>query len=165
VSDTTFEWLLDKAISWETTAQGLYEALEVAFSAHAIVSTFWHMMSVDEAHHGDVLRTIRDAMPPERLAEPVGRSEVGFVRLVDELLADAGARRIATLDDAYELAHELESSEINTVFRLLVVGTMETTAKQRLLEVQFDEHAERLVNFSLAYDPTARKKIRAVTAG
>lgn len=159
MSEKTFGWLIERAVSWERTAQGLYESLAAAFPSYPAVRDFWLQMSADEIRHAVTLQGIRDALSEERLARPISGADAAFAESVDELLADCAGRTLVTLDDAYELANELEGSEINTVFRLVMMDSLKDASKRTLIKVQFDVHTERLATFAQTYGPAIRKDI------
>ena len=152
----TLAQLFESAISWEGEAREMYLALAEAFAGHPAVRALWVQMANDEAIHAALLRQARDATPVERLAELLGPLESMHVPSVEAELAAAREAHLRSLDDAYELAHRLESSEIATVFELLTVGTFDESSRARLLANQLDEHLGQLARFAEAYPRSAR---------
>jgi hypothetical protein len=102
-------------------------------------------MAADETCHENQLTEWRASMSAERLSQPVdarmlqmGRKMLGTS--VDELLGD-----VRNLDDAYETAHDLESSEINAIFRFFIAEFPQDPRVIAVLMQDLDEHAERLM--------------------
>jgi hypothetical protein len=52
--------------------------------------------------------------------------------------------RAETLEDAYQLAHELESSEINTIFEFLLFTFADDPQATQFARDQLHEHVARL---------------------
>ena len=155
----TLAQLFEHAISWEHEARAMYLALAEAFVEHPAVRALWVQMANDEAVHAALLRKARDATPAERLAEVLGPLESIRVASVETELVAARGAELRSLDDAYELAHRLESSEIVTVFGLLVFGTFDDRSRDALLTNQVDEHLGRLARFAETYPRLVRTGI------
>ena len=60
-----------------------------------------------------------------------------------ERLAD-----VFTLNDAYETAHELETSEINTVFTFIMKKFLPWEKRKEFLNAEFKEHQDKLIAFN-----------------
>ena len=58
--------------------------------------------------------------------------------------AQDGLNAAQTLEQAYELAHELEHSEVNTVFEFILSEYMEQDAQRDFVTAQLKQHAARL---------------------
>ena len=165
VSEETLAWLIDKAIAWELMAHDLYASLSDAFRSQPGISGFWQQMSDDESGHADACRSARRALSAGRLSETIDRTEREHARLVDATWAEVRERHIETLDDAYEAAHELESSEINTVFRLLTLSLFGDSARRDMLAAQLDEHVGKLDEFGRLHDKAYRSGVQVDDAG
>jgi rubrerythrin len=141
----TLERLLEVAIRLEAAAGRFYEGLAERFSQCPEVAEFWQVMAADEACHENRLTEWRTTVSAERLARP---ADAKILRMgerllgtsVDELLAE-----VQTLDDAYETAHDLESCEINTIFRFLIKEFAQDPRVITALMQDLDVHAERLM--------------------
>ena len=141
----TIEHLLNVAIQLEAAAQRFYEGLAEKFSHCPEVAKFWRVMAVDEACHKNRLTRWEASMGTDRLSQPadarmlrMGRELLGTS--VDELLGD-----VRNLDDAYEMALDLESSEVNTIFRFFIAEFSQDARVIAVLMQDLDEHAERLL--------------------
>jgi rubrerythrin len=141
----TIESLLAVAIQLEAAARRFYERLAERFSHCPEVAQFWRVMAADEACHENRLTDWRASTSPDRLSQPadarmlqMGRRLLGTS--VDELLGD-----VQNLDDAYETAHDLESSEINAIFQFFIKEFSQDPRVIAVLMQDLDEHAERLM--------------------
>lgn len=162
MSRLTLAELIDQAITWEAELRDLYAGLAEAFPAYPSINEFWKQMAIEESSHGTLLREARAAIPDAQLSRRLGDSEDQLVAAARVALAEARQTPLRTLDDAYEIAHTLESSEINTIFRLLLMAPISGEDMGALLAAQFEEHIEKLNAFGLRYDPLFRKSILVV---
>ena len=80
MSEDTMGWLLERAEGWEAKARDLYAALADLFREFPEIARFWEQMSKDEAEHVAIVRRIRDAIPPERLAAAIVERLMQFGR-------------------------------------------------------------------------------------
>jgi hypothetical protein len=163
MDNVTIADLIEQAISWEITAQDLYVGLSKSFPSFPVVEDIWRRMAKDESRHAAILREGSAALPPSCLTRHLDATEMALVGLVEAELASAAALPLCTLDDAYELAHRLESSEVNTVFQLLVSCHADDLAADALLEAQFDEHLDRLRRLAKAFNRPVRQGIALQT--
>ncbi len=154
--------LVERAILWEGTLRDLYTELANAFPSHPTVEAFWRKMAIDESSHAELIRVARDLTAPENLKARLDSSHLEITEAAERLISRIRSPRLETLDDAYELAHEIESSEINVVFRLLITP-LDSTAKHLLVSAQFDEHIAALTRFGRDHDKEFRSGVRRET--
>jgi rubrerythrin len=159
MDDATIAQLLDRAISWELTARDLYAALSKSFPSYPDVEDTWKQMAVDESRHASILRETRDVLSQSALSRPLDAAEAALIVSAEAELARAAALELRTLDDAHELAHRLESSEVSTVFQLLVSCRTDDFANKALLDAQFDGHIDRLKRLTDGFDRPTRRSI------
>jgi rubrerythrin len=160
----TVKTLLEVAIRLETAAQEFYEGLAARFAHHPEVAAFWRVIAGEEAGHRDRLKEWGASVPADRLSRA---ADAKMLRLGEKLLAtraDARLDDVRTLDDAYETAHELESSEINAIFRFFINEFGRDPGVITILMQDLDQHAERLMTqFPPAYRTRAdRTKVQAL---
>jgi rubrerythrin len=141
----TVEKLLNVGIRLEAAASCFYAELAERFAHCLEVAEFWRVMAADEACHEDRLIQWQRSSIIERLSQPVDgqmlqKAERLFGTGVDEMLDG-----VHNLDDAYEMAHDLESSEINTIFRFFIAEFSQDARVLGVLMQDLDEHAERLM--------------------
>jgi rubrerythrin len=157
----TLAEVIERAAGLETQLREVYESFAELFSAEPEAASFWQEMAEGERVHASQLVETLSAYSPERLAEQADLKLVSAVDGVEEAVREARGVPVVTLDDAYEVAHMLESSEINTVFGLLVAMPSDTQSVSTLVAAQFDEHLAGLAEFGKSFDREARKSCKA----
>lgn len=154
------DWLIGVAISWEEEARDFYLALSRSFPDHPDIETFWRSMAADEAEHATILRDIRAGLDEPSASREVDAETRDMVRRTEALLGSARDARLDTLEDAYELAHQLEESEILSVFRLIMHEGVKDDERRSLLTMQLGQHVENLGEFGQSVDRRVRQAIR-----
>ena len=148
----TIGTLLKVAVGLEDAARRFYEGLAERFSHCPEVAEFWRLMAADEICHKDRLTEWAASLDHTRLSQSV---DAQMLLMAEKLLGtsvDDLLDQTSNLDDAYETAHDLESSETNVIFRFFIqefAGDRRVTAA---LRHDLDEHVERLMTeFPAAY--------------
>jgi hypothetical protein len=143
----TVSELFDKAIALEICAEEFYRRLAGMFSSEADVVKFWNRIADEERGHAKYLRQVREKLSTEVLAGPADESMLEMARK-SLTQADDGFPFVKNLDDAYNLAIELENSETNTIFQFMLVNfpTEELSKSQAFLSVQLKKHAFAIQN-------------------
>ena len=159
MSGETIGWLFQKAIGWELSAHGVYTSLSGRFSAHPDVGAFWKGMADDELLHAEEYRAAQRSLTSLQLDHVLGAKELGDALEVESLWSAVGERELRTLQDCYETAHELESSEINSIFQFVMLDMVSDSASRRFLVSQIEEHIGRLDDFGRRYDKALRSRI------
>jgi hypothetical protein len=150
----------DGFISLEDRSAALYLELSVRFFKNPELSWFWVEMAMEEKQHAGMLQHCREAgvfateLPDE---EQIQRLNALFQRLEDRLAAPQLA-----LDDAFEMAVELETSEINDVYSRLtapIQGPAHVMRKKMQLSVA--GHFERLSKAASTFhaSPVIQKRL------
>jgi rubrerythrin len=142
----TVKKLLEVAVRLGAAAGHFYEGLAERFSHCPEVARFWRVMAAEEACHENRLAEWRAALSVERLSQSADRRlfQMGENLLgtsVDELLDG-----VHNLDEAYETAHDQESSETNTIFRFFLTEFSRDARIMDTLMQDLDEHVERLTS-------------------
>ncbi|MFZ5911057.1 MAG: ferritin family protein [Chloroflexota bacterium] len=140
--------LFEYAIALERATETLYGQLERMFAHYPDVARFWKQYADEENGHASYLERIRGGMDAERLSHPADGEMLQKAR---QCLANATQERlkdVKTLDDAHQLATELENSETNAIFEFMVVNfsTDELAKSHRFLRTQLSAHNARLEN-------------------
>lgn len=159
MSEYTMKKLIEHAVSWELKVRDIYKTLAGMFKQHTVIRLFWQEMSDDEAHHADILQNIKHTMPDEELHKIIGVKEREAAIRVESLLEKDLLAHIANLNDAYELAHDIEDSEVNAIFRLVAVESVTDDQMHELISAQIDEHVEKLMQFAHKFKPAYRRTI------
>lgn len=141
----TIAHLIDLAIQGEKLTEMFYLRLEKKFSRFPEVAQFWNSYASEEAGHARWLVRLRERADDERLSEPaeqevLKQAERALSVPIDDLIAG-----VRTLQDAYDLANELEHSETNAVFEFLISHFAEDAQAHAFLREQLNEHVGRLM--------------------
>ncbi len=140
----TIGHLIELAIQGERINQAIYLRFGKKFERYPEVAAFWNSYAGEENGHAGWLAQLRERAGVDRLnqlADPdiLQQAQRALTRSVEELLDG-----ITDLQDAYELANELEHSETNTVFEFLINYFAEDAQTQTFLRAQLNDHIGRL---------------------
>ena len=70
---------------------------------------------------------------------------------IDRFLSGDRVRTVQTIADAYLLAHEIEFSEVNAIFKFLAVKSVSLEARSDFVLSQLSEHQEKITSFSRTF--------------
>ena len=155
--------LLAVAVQLEDAARHLYEGLDRMFSHFPDVAAFWRRFAVDEVFHAKRLIELRASTSLKRLSQAVDASMLEAGRKLLGVAVEDRLRNVHHLDDAYEMAHELENSETNAIFRFLITQFSQDKHVVASLMRDLDDHVERLMT-GLPVPYATRAARRDVTA-
>jgi N-acetyl-gamma-glutamylphosphate reductase len=145
----------------EILQQEFYSRLVDIFSHVPEVSNFWKDMEKDEVIHSQALQRIVDSVPHDQLRSLATPYIVASASKVLEMSADDRVKSIKNLDDAYEMAHEQERSELNMVYNFLVVHFSLSNDIKRFALAELEKHVQKLTDFTATHgDEEWRKSIR-----
>jgi rubrerythrin len=144
--DNTVGELFDLLIGIERAAQTFYLRLTEMFAHEPRAAEVWWMMAADEGSHVQLLQRARDTLTPEQLAAPADPHLMEAARTAASLMAKKDWAGIETLEDAYQMAHEGEHSEINSVFEAVISEYFPVSVQQQFVQSQLREHLERLAS-------------------
>ena len=140
--------LFEYAIELEKAAETLYRKLEEMFAPYPEVALFWKHYADEEHGHASYLERIRAGVVEDRLSRPADGVILQKVRQCLDTASRTGLESIETLEDAYQLATELENSETNAVFEFMIINfsTDELARSHQFLRTQLKTHITRLEN-------------------
>jgi rubrerythrin len=142
----TFRDLFAASIKAELSAHNLYGTLAKAFSHLPIISKFWEGMMEDEYSHFSTMKTLLDNLTESQKSEhvdmPFQWDGSKFESMIPRDMSE-----IKNLDDAYELAHQLESSEINRLFEFLSTRFISQEERRKILVGTVRGHHHKLMEF------------------
>lgn len=145
--EETVEQLFKHSIEIEYKAAHIYETLSKLFSHVPGLTGFWQGLMEDERRHVTILQEIQKLLTPEQLLahsdQKMWEAVAGIQRKLSEDLVGA----INTLDDAYELAHELEFSEVNAVFQFLAAECVPSDERKQFVRSEIEQHQKKLLDF------------------
>lgn len=161
-SDKSVGYIIQRAIEAEDYTRDIYRKMSQMFAHVPRVSQFWLDLSYDEARHAYTLQNIRDSLSDEQLAAAADRRILDNVASVISVQNGISLDTVETLDEAYEIAHELEHSEINHIFECLAVGFIRQQDKRQILLSELREHQNKLMAFTQNFgDREWRRQITA----
>ncbi len=155
--------LFETAIAAERVAEGIYRQLATKFSHRPDIAEFWEAYAEAEAGHARTLQSLRDGLSMETLEKAV---DAGMMNAAYRALQRGEKKiEIADLQEAYELASELESGETNAVFEFLITHFSEDKQAQIFLRSQLKSHVSQLMlQFPERFgDASIRKEIKIVS--
>ena len=130
-------------IRFEERSAALYLELSVRFFNNPELSWSWVEMAMEEKQHAGMLQHCREA--GVFAAELPGKGQIQRLNTLFRQLEARLARPELTLDDAFEMAIELESSEINDVYSRLTAPIQGPAyVMRKKVELSLASHFERL---------------------
>lgn len=145
----TISDLFTLAIAAEKASMNFYEELAISFLHLPDAAHFWEDLSRDEAHHMQELIDIRNTLSDAQLHEPADPSLVETIQNELKRFAEkSDLSAVITLDDVYEIAYELEYSEVNAVFQALISKYVPSGTRTGFVLSHIREHVSKLEEFS-----------------
>ena len=158
--------LFEHAIAIEYKAAGVYEKFSRIFSHVADLHDFWQRMRNDEVGHATRLKAIHQSLSLEQLGQIADKKMWNSVMRTRQMFGTASVGTIETLDDAYELAHEMEYSEVNAIYKFLATEFVTAVDQEAFVYSQITQHQQKLSDFNQRFgDRESRKKIKARITG
>ena len=155
--------LFDLAIAAERAIKELYRGLEIKFAHHQEVADFWGKYAAEEAEHAQWLKRLRDTSSPEQLSALADPLMLKDARKILRFFVENRLENIKNLDDAYQLANELENSETIAIFEFLITNFSSDEETQFFLRSQLKDHLAKLtIGFPTQFQNAARR--RAIVA-
>lgn len=141
-------------IGFEERSANLYLELSVRFADNPALRWFWVEMAMEEKQHAGMLQHCREA--GVFAGELPGDGEVRRLEHVFHQLEQRIAVPELTLDDAFDVAIRLESSEINDVYSKLTAPIQGPAhVMRRKMELSLEGHFERLHQAALRFETSA----------
>jgi hypothetical protein len=154
--------LFRAGIVLEKRVGAIYGQLARRFDHHREVFDFWKGMQADEIGHAEALDQIRAALTAADLARPVDAKTWSGAADLERFLARDRVGPVKTLDDAYLLAHEIEFSEINAIFKFLAAKSIPFEDRADFVISQLSQHQEKITSFGRTFGDRAwRRRIAA----
>lgn len=137
--------LLELAAQGERFFESFYKRVAARFSHHPEIEKFWLDYAADEAGHAQWIEHLIERVPAEILASPTDPQVLSDAEHALSVPMDNLLHSIRTLQDAFEVANELEHSETNAVIDFLFTHFSEDAEARTFLRAQLHEHIERLM--------------------
>ena len=159
-SKDTIEAIFERAIGFEYKASDIFKEFSKLFSYAQEISSFWQELAEDEIEHADTLQNICKSLTSEQLLSSCDEEMSMKVDMTQRMLAKVSIASIKNLDDAYDLAHELEFSEVNAIFKLMAATFIHSQERKQFIISEIGKHQQKLVDFTRNFgDRDWRKKI------
>ena len=147
----TLGQLVDTAIAAEDAARKVYLGFTHKFIARPDVSDFWQTMADDEAEHGRILSQVRYRVPADELMMPIDARLAEKAEKLQSLDIHKLVNSVYNLNDAYQIAYDLESAEVNTIFNFLTIRFLSTDESYDIITSTIDRHLLRLAEFTRTF--------------
>jgi rubrerythrin len=155
--------LFEYAIKLEEDSEYLYRQLGNMFSQYPDIALFWKRYADEEKGHAVYLERLRAGLDIDKLSRPADNSIFRKILQQFERSIRSKLEKVETLEDAFQLATELENSETNIIFEFMIVNfsTDELAKSHKFLRTQLSTHVARLEkDFPSPYKSrTARQNI------
>lgn len=160
---STLAHLFELAIKLERSAETLYQELAAMFAHEADLFEFWQNYAQEESRHAQGLERIRANVSDELLFAPADPSILDKAYKMSEFSQEAALQQVGNMEDAFQLASELENSETNAIFDFLITNYSQDPESVAFARAQLTGHIEHLQNDLPPRFRTAviRKSIRA----
>lgn len=158
--EETIGLLFEHAIEIEHKAAHIYERLAKLFEHVPDMSDFWSDLVQDEMIHATTLQDVQKLLTPDQLSTRSNKKMWTDVTKIRHLLNEDLVGTIKTLNDAYELAHNLENSEVNAIFQFLTAEFVPSDTRRKFVVAEIAQHQKKLLDFSSNFgDRNWRKRI------
>jgi rubrerythrin len=157
----TIDELFSCAINLEKNTEQLYRKMGKLFSHDYAVAQFWSHYADEERGHALYLQHIKDGMDPGRLSLAADREIMMNAQNCLFRISRKEVDHIQNLEDAYELATELENAETNTIFEFIITNFSadELSKSRKFLRAQLNEHIVRLeTSLPIKYRSSAARR-------
>ena len=136
--------LLELSLEFELNARELYKKWSELFAGTPDVAAFWQEYSVDESYHASLLEDLRERLSPQQLDTLIESDLVGDTKRLLAFLQKEP--NIENLDQAYQYANMIETSEINPLFDVVMSAFEQDERTMTFLRTQLNEHVGKLAN-------------------
>lgn len=160
---TSVGGLIKTAIAAENAARKVYLGFTHKFISRPDASDFWQTMANDEGDHARILSEMREHVSAEELGMPIDARMAEKADQVKNLDIHKLVNSVDNLDDAYQIAYDLESSEVNAIFNFLTIRFLSTDESYEIISATIDRHLLRLADFARTFgDAEHCKHIAAI---
>jgi hypothetical protein len=151
--------IYDGFIGFEERSAAFYMELSVKFFTNPALSWFWVEMAMEEKQHAGMLHHCREA--GVFAAELPDKDQIHRLASLFRKLEARLAQPQLDVDDAFEMAIELESSEINDVYSRLtapIQGPAHVMRKK--MELSVENHFEKLLEAAVKFNASSITRAR-----
>lgn len=144
--------LLSIAIKLENLAKKIYEKLIVKFKNNIEIYNFFEMMRQEEIQHKKTLERIKENVKNIEEEEEFDLEKLSecYINLLQVYYRDIDLE--INILSILNIVHNLESSEINSIYTYLISKYLTSDEKKEILLNQLSDHYKRVIEFSERYD-------------
>ena len=146
------------ALEIEIKIGQLYKEFSTMFSDMPAIAAYWKDLLMDVMDYIKALRKIKESIDNEQVLPTIDDKIWDDVNHVRKKLDRDLLQSVNNLDDAYELAHELESSEVNAIFQFLTKKFMPKEERVKFVVSTMKNHQKKLMDFSENFGSKAWRK-------
>jgi hypothetical protein len=139
--------IFEKAIETKKRVGQIYRQFARLFSHIPEVEDFWRKMNINQITHADWLKEIKESLTEEQILSLPEVELVLKTHSIKNLFDKHSKKEIGSLHDAYEVAHEIESSEVNNLFKMLSREFISSEKKKNFILAEIDEHRRQIMSF------------------
>ena len=143
----TVQASLEAAIEFERIMGEIYAKFAKIFADQQELAQLWASMREDELVHAQILESVHEKLLPEQKAAPAPQKINESIEYLYEVFTIAKNQNVQTFDEAYNVAHDFEFSEVNTVFKFLATELVADYQHPDFLDNQVDQHLYKLLNY------------------
>ncbi len=150
--------LLELAIALERATDLFYRKLAALFAHEPEVERFWRHYADAEAGHARWIENLKAQLSKERLSKPASPEVMKMAKERLKAKPEELLNEITNLEEAYQKALEIETSETNAVFEFLITDYALTSRSSEFLRAQLHSHMDELTrSFPMPYQNSARR--------
>lgn len=143
--------IFEKAIETKKRVGQIYRQFARLFSHIPEVEDFWRKMNINQITHADWLKEIKESLTEEQILSLPQVELVLKTHAIKNLFDEHSRREIGNLHDAYEVANEIETSEVNNLFKMLSSEFISSEKKKIFILAEIDEHRRQIMNLPEKY--------------
>jgi hypothetical protein len=156
MSDVDAELVLGKifesAIETKRKVGQMYQQFAELFSHVPEVEDFWRKMNLNQITHADWLQETKESLSEDQILSLPEVELVLKTHAIRNLFEKHSEKEIGTLHDAYLIAHELESSDVNDLFKTLSSQYISSEEKRNLVLDTIEEHRKQIKDLSKKFE-------------
>jgi pterin-4a-carbinolamine dehydratase len=138
--------ILERAIDTKKKVGQIYLRFAELFSHVPEVENFWKRMNFNQTTHADWLKEIKESLTEEQILSLPEVEWVLKTHSIKNLFDKHSAKEIDNLHDAYLIAHEIEFSEVNELFKMLSNEFISSEEKRNIILNAIDIHQQQIMD-------------------
>ena len=158
VGKKTLQALFARAADYETRCSEIYTELSARCDSVPSVAAFWDSFAKDEINHAEMIQEIHRSLTQQELSAPPTDDQWESLLATEDFLACVKVQSVHDLEEAYELAHEIENYELKIISQLFVNEIIKNNQLVDFMKAQLDEHIHRLEEIGTQWGSVAARR-------